>query len=109
MPWPILGAGKDGEHAIGVCEKISLTCVGRRWCITCMSSPACLRSLRRKRPDYLTDALAEARFASALVKVGYHPVLDTPHRNGKHPDALILSDNQEVFIDVILPERSDHI
>lgn len=54
-------------------------------------------------------ALAEARFASVLVNLGYQPVLDTHHRNGKHPDALILSDNQEVFIDVISPERSDHM
>ncbi len=59
--------------------------------------------------DNEQGALAEARFASALVKVGYHPVLDTPHRNGKHPDALILSDNQEVFIDVISPERSNQM
>lgn len=55
------------------------------------------------------SALAEARFASVLVKLGYQPMLDTPHRNGKHPDALILSDNQEVFIDVISPERSDNM
>src|SRR5260221_7195851 len=57
MPWPILDAGKDGERAIVVCAKISLTCVGLRWCITYMSSLGCLRSLRQKRPDYLTDAL----------------------------------------------------
>lgn len=55
------------------------------------------------------SALAEARFASVLVNLGYQPVLDTPHKNGKHPDALILSDNQEVFIDVISPERSDNL
>lgn len=55
------------------------------------------------------SALAEARFASVLVNLGYQPVLDTPHRNGKHPDALILSENQEVFIDVISPERSDNM
>ncbi len=76
--------------------------------LACQNLDGFERVLRRIR-DNEQGALAEARFASALVKVGYHPVLDTPHRNGKHPDALILSDNQEVFIDVILPERSDHI
>lgn len=54
-------------------------------------------------------ALSEARFASLLVDMGYRPVLDTTHKNGKCPDAHILCGNQEVFIDVILPERSDHI
>lgn len=64
-----------------------------------------LHRIRKKEQG----ALAEARFASTLVNLGYLPVLDTPHKNRKHPDALILSDNQEVFIDVILPERSDHM
>ncbi len=66
-------------------------------------------SVLHRIKDKEQSALAETRFASTLVNLGYHPVLHTPHKNGTHPDALILSDNQEVFIDVILPQRSDHM
>ena len=51
-------------------------------------------------------ALSEMRFAAALVHLGYEPVLDTEHR-GKRPDALIIADNKEIFIDVITPEMSE--
>ena len=53
-------------------------------------------------------ALSEMRFAAALVDLGYQAVLDTEH-HGKHPDALIIADNQEIFIDVVTPEMSDHM
>src|SRR5437588_10540901 len=85
MPWPILGEGLDGEHAIGVCATISLTCVGRRWCITCMSSPACLRSLRRKRPDYLTDALVARGSAATGLGLRCDDVEETLYRAGGKP------------------------
>jgi hypothetical protein len=51
-------------------------------------------------------ALSELRFAAALVDLGYQPVLDTEH-HGKQPDALIIADNKEIFIDVITPEMSE--
>ena len=50
-------------------------------------------------------ALSELRFATALVNVGYEPVLDKEYR-GKRPDALIIAENKEIFIDVITPEMS---
>ena len=46
------------------------------------------------------------RFATALVNVGYEPLLDTEYR-GKRPDALIIAENKEIFIDVITPEVSE--
>src|SRR5260370_10657301 len=51
-------------------------------------------------------ALSEMRFAAALVHLGYQPVLDTDH-HGKRPDALIIAENKEIFIDVITPEMSE--
>jgi len=51
-------------------------------------------------------AFSEMRFAAALVHLGYQPVLDKEHR-GKRPDALIVADNKEIFIDVITPEMSE--
>ncbi len=76
--------------------------------LACQNLEGFDRVLYRIR-DNEQGALAEARFASALVNLRYYPVLDLPHKNGKHPDALLVSDNQEVFIDVISPERSDHM
>ena len=54
------------------------------------------------------DVLPEVRFAAFLVDLGYDPVLDEEHR-GKNPDALIVSEGQEIFIDVISPHLSDEI
>ncbi len=51
-------------------------------------------------------ALSELRFSAALVSVGYEPVLDKEYR-GKRPDALIIAENKEIFIDVISPEVSE--
>ncbi len=51
-------------------------------------------------------ALSELRFAAALVNVGYEPVLDKEYRR-KRPDALIIAENKEIFIDVITPEMSE--
>jgi hypothetical protein len=51
-------------------------------------------------------ALSELRFATDLVNVGYDPVLDKEYR-GKRPDALIIAENKEIFIDVITPEMSE--
>jgi hypothetical protein len=51
-------------------------------------------------------ALSELRFAAALVNVGYEPVLDKEYR-GKRPDALIIAENKEIFVDVITPEMSE--
>jgi hypothetical protein len=51
-------------------------------------------------------ALSELRFATALVNIGYEPVLDKEYR-GKRPDALIIAENKEIFIDVITPEMSE--
>ncbi len=51
-------------------------------------------------------ALSELRFVAALVHLGYQPVLDTEHR-GKRPDALIIAENKEIFIDVITPAMSE--
>jgi hypothetical protein len=51
-------------------------------------------------------ALSELRFASALVNGGYKPVLDTEY-HGKRPDALIIAENKEIFIEVITPEMSE--
>jgi len=51
-------------------------------------------------------ALSELTFATALVNVGYEPVLDTEYR-GKRPDALLRAENKAIFIDVITPEMSE--
>jgi hypothetical protein len=51
-------------------------------------------------------ALSEMRFAAALVELGYQPVLDTEH-HGKRPDALIIADNKEIFIDAVTPGMSE--
>ncbi len=53
-------------------------------------------------------ALPEVRFAAILVKLGYQPVLDQEY-HGKRPDARIVSENQEIFIDVVSPEMSDEV
>lgn len=52
------------------------------------------------------SALSELSIAAALVDLGYQPVLDTEH-HGKRPDALISTENKEIFIDVITPEMSE--
>src|SRR5713101_5021228 len=54
------------------------------------------------------DVLPEVRFAAFLVDLGYDPVLDEEH-HGKKPDALIVSEGQEIFIDVISPHLSNEM
>ncbi len=54
------------------------------------------------------DVLLEVRFAAFLVDLGYDPVLDEEH-HGKKPDALIVSEGQEIFIDVISPHLSNEM
>lgn len=51
-------------------------------------------------------ALSEMRFASALVDLGYQSVLDKEYR-GQRPDALIRTEDKEIFIDIITPEMSE--
>lgn len=53
-------------------------------------------------------ALPELEFASTLVDLGYEPILDEPYHETR-PDALIISDGQEVCIDVISPLTSDEM
>ncbi len=54
------------------------------------------------------DVLSEVRFAAFLVDLGYNPVLDEGCRQGK-PDALIISEGKEIFIDVVFPHLSDEM
>src|SRR2546428_8979748 len=68
MLWPTLADGKDAVPAIEASAKTCLICAVVPWCITCMSSLACLRGLRRRRPNYLTDALDGTIFLNRVSR-----------------------------------------
>ncbi len=53
-----------------------------------------------------TAALSEAQFAAALVKAGYHPVLE-PWLRGKRLDTVVFVHGQRVYVEVVCPELSD--
>lgn len=58
--------------------------------------------------DRRQAALPELRFAAALVRLGYQPVLDREY-HGIRPDVRIVSENHDIFIDVVAPEMSDEV
>jgi hypothetical protein len=54
------------------------------------------------------SAMAEVTFAAALVKSGYRPSLE-PQLNGKRLDAVVDAEGEQVYVEVIAPERSNAI
>src|SRR6266498_512350 len=50
-------------------------------------------------------ALAELKFAAALVEAGYLPELE-PELNGKKLDAVVVENRERVYVEVISPELS---